>query len=204
MNYYNDELLKIKADWEGCMDCNLSDTRERQVWWRQIGVFKQHGVMLLGDCPGKIDELVGEPFLGAMGAVLDSLLEEIGINHAFITNSVLCRSKRHREPKAQELEACEGRLQRTICAVKPHVIVSFGKTPYLWLCHRITMGNRQFKYKEILDNKPVSVLSVNGVKSYIVPTYSIRFLVRRSWVMKYIIKSLSFAKILMDFPMKDD
>src|SRR5688500_19694680 len=93
--------------------------------------------MLVGEQPGDAEDLAGHPFVGPAGRLLDSALEEAGIDRSqvYVTNVVKHfkwepRGKRriHKKPNAREVAACFPWLQAEIALVKPQVIVLLGAT----------------------------------------------------------------------------
>jgi DNA polymerase len=95
-------------------------------------------VMLVGEQPGDQEDRQGHPFVGPSGKLLDTALEEAGIdrNRVYITNSVkhfkfvvIERGRRlHKKPSAGEIRACNPWLQEEIRLLKPRVIVALGAT----------------------------------------------------------------------------
>ena len=70
-------------------------------------------VMFVGEQPGDKEDLSGKPFVGPAGRLLDTLLEEVGIerDRYYVTNAVkhfkfVPRGKRrlHQRPNAHEIE----------------------------------------------------------------------------------------------------
>jgi DNA polymerase len=93
--------------------------------------------MFVGEQPGNDEDLVGKPFVGPAGRLLDKALEEAGIDRTetYVTNVVKHfkwepRGKRriHSKPNAQEIAACRPWLDAEIDLVKPDVIVCLGAT----------------------------------------------------------------------------
>jgi DNA polymerase len=94
--------------------------------------------MLVGEQPGDQEDRQGHPFVGPSGKLLDTALEEAGIdrNRVYITNSVkhfkfvvIERGRRlHKKPNAGEIRACNPWLQEEIRLLKPRVIVALGAT----------------------------------------------------------------------------
>jgi DNA polymerase len=84
--------------------------------------------MLVGEAPGKNEDLQGEPFVGAAGQLLDELLGGIGIrrDEAYITNVLKCRPPGNRDPKDDEIDACKGYLREQIRMIHPDVVVTLG------------------------------------------------------------------------------
>src|ERR1044071_6284340 len=94
-------------------------------------------VMFIGEQPGNEEDLTGKPFVGPAGRLLDSALEEAGIDRkqTYVTNVVKHfkwepRGKRriHKKPNATEIAACRPWLRAEIAVVKPDVIVALGAT----------------------------------------------------------------------------
>src|SRR6266496_391489 len=94
-------------------------------------------VMLIGEQPGDREDLVGRPFVGPAGRVLDEALAAAGIDRGrvYVTNVVkhfkwMRRGKRriHKRPAAEEIAACRPWLDAEIRVVKPEVIVCLGAT----------------------------------------------------------------------------
>ena len=89
-------------------------------------------VMLVGEAPGRQEDLEGKPFVGYSGRILDSALSKAGIKRSdiFITNVVKCRPPNNRRPQSNELIACMGHLERQISLVSPQIICILGNTAY--------------------------------------------------------------------------
>ena len=84
--------------------------------------------MLVGEAPGKNEDLQGEPFVGAAGQLLDQLLGEIGIERreVYIANVLKCRPPGNRDPRDDEIDACKGYLREQIRLIRPDVVVTLG------------------------------------------------------------------------------
>jgi DNA polymerase len=85
--------------------------------------------MFIGEGPGFHENEQGKPFVGPAGQFLDELLEHIGMDRkdVFIGNVVKCRPPGNRDPKPEELAACDPYLERQIQAINPKVIVTLGR-----------------------------------------------------------------------------
>lgn len=84
--------------------------------------------MLVGEAPGKNEDLQGEPFVGAAGQLLDELLGGIGIarENVYIANVLKCRPPGNRDPREEEIDSCKGYLREQIRMIHPEVVVTLG------------------------------------------------------------------------------
>lgn len=108
-----------------CTQCGLAETRTQVVF----GVGDPEArLMFVGEAPGKNEDLQGEPFVGAAGKLLDSLLEEIDLRRSevYIANVLKCRPPGNRDPRPDEIDACKGYLREQIRLVAPEVVMTLG------------------------------------------------------------------------------
>lgn len=119
------ELDTLRITAESCTDCRLAETRTNVVF----GVGSPNAdVMIVGEAPGKNEDLQGEPFVGAAGRLLDSLLSEVGIerDQVYIANVLKCRPPGNRDPRPDEIDACKGYLRTQLELIAPTVVVTLG------------------------------------------------------------------------------
>jgi DNA polymerase len=85
--------------------------------------------MIVGEAPGFNEDRQGEPFVGAAGKLLDTLLSRIGMSRAdvYITNVLKCRPPMNRDPMPSEAEACSPYLKRQLELVQPKVVLILGR-----------------------------------------------------------------------------
>ncbi len=119
------ELETLRATAEACQACRLAETRTNVVFGSGS---PDADVMIIGEAPGKNEDLQGEPFVGAAGKLLDSLMEEAGIqrDQVYIANVLKCRPPGNRDPRHDEIDACKGYLRRQLELVEPTVVVTLG------------------------------------------------------------------------------
>ena len=121
-------LLEVVAEevWV-CTKCPLSEGRTKAVPGEGRGDAR---VMIVGEAPGRNEDIEGRPFVGDAGQNLDRLLSRAGLtrDEVFITNVVKCRPPENRRPRREELVACHPYLRRQIDAVRPAFIVLLGDT----------------------------------------------------------------------------
>ena len=119
------ELELLAAEAAGCIRCRLSESRTQVVFG--VGAFDAD-VMLVGEAPGRNEDLQGEPFVGAAGKLLDRLLGEIGLERddVYIANVIKCRPPGNRDPRPDEIDSCKGYLRTQLTLVDPRVVVTLG------------------------------------------------------------------------------
>ena len=108
-----------------CTQCGLAESRTNVVF----GVGDQTArLMIVGEAPGKNEDLQGEPFVGAAGHLLDELLAGIDVTRpeVYIANVLKCRPPANRDPRPDEIEACKPYLQNQIRMIGPEVVMTLG------------------------------------------------------------------------------
>lgn len=118
-------LAEIREEVSACKACSLCEGRTNVVF----GEGNPHArVMIIGEAPGKNEDLQGKPFVGAAGKFLDELLEVAGLKRedVFIANVLKCRPPSNRNPKPEEIEACATFLRQQTQTISPDVIVTLG------------------------------------------------------------------------------
>jgi len=120
-------LELIEKDLIGCERCGLSEARTKIVFGHGN---PQAKIMLIGDGPGKEEDLEGKPFVGAAGQLLSKILEAAEINRedVYIANVVKCRPPNNRVPNRKEAAACLPWLWQQIETIRPQIIVLLGST----------------------------------------------------------------------------
>jgi len=86
-------------------------------------------ILIVGEAPGFNEDRQGEPFVGAAGKLLDTLLARIGLSRpdVYITNVLKCRPPMNRDPMPNEAEACSPYLKRQLELVQPKVVLILGR-----------------------------------------------------------------------------
>lgn len=86
-------------------------------------------LMFIGEAPGKKEDLLGEPFVGAAGKFLNEMLSEINLERkdVFIGNVLKHRPPQNRDPKPSEIEACWPYLAKQIEIINPKLIIFLGR-----------------------------------------------------------------------------
>ncbi|MFP3157473.1 MAG: type-4 uracil-DNA glycosylase [Caldivirga sp.] len=161
-----EELRRISEEIEACSKCPLHLTRRRAV----PGEGNPNAeVMLIGEAPGEVEDETGRPFVGAAGKLLNSLLQDIGVDRSslYITNVVKCRPPNNRDPTDEEINACKPYLIRQIAVVRPRRIVTLGRHST-----RVILGLGGLRVSEISRVRGrVFKVAIAGVEVEVYPTY---------------------------------
>jgi uracil-DNA glycosylase len=117
-----DELRVQLAAFDGC---NLKFTAKNLVF---SDGNPDADLMLVGEAPGRDEDLQGLPFVGRSGQLLDRMLKAIGRDRstAYIANTVPWRPPGNRTPTPIETEICRPFIERQIELAAPKVLVALG------------------------------------------------------------------------------
>jgi len=115
-----------------CQLCPLGATRTKFVF----GVGNPNAdLMLIGEAPGRNEDLQGEPFVGRAGQLLDKILAAIELSReeVYIANVLKCRPPNNRDPLKSESDTCQPYLKQQIELIKPKLILALGRVSGAWL-----------------------------------------------------------------------
>ena len=86
-------------------------------------------VVLIGEAPGKNEDLSGEPFVGAAGKFLDEMLASVALKREdiYITNIVKYRPPENRDPLPSEKAEFWPYLLKQLSIIQPQIIVTLGR-----------------------------------------------------------------------------
>lgn len=118
-------FIELRDTALACTACRLAETRTNVVFGVGDPAAK---LMLVGEAPGKNEDLQGEPFVGAAGQLLDELLAGIGVprREVYIANVLKCRPPGNRDPREDEIDSCKGYLREQIRMIHPEVVLTLG------------------------------------------------------------------------------
>ncbi len=119
-------LKQVFAQAQGCVRCaELAATRRSVVFGAGNA---DADLMFVGEAPGASEDQQGLPFVGRAGKLLETLLNEIGMERkdVFIANTLKCRPPGNRDPLPVEIENCREYLYRQVELIQPRVICSLG------------------------------------------------------------------------------
>lgn len=120
---------------EECTKCDLHKVRRKIVSGRGDLPAK---LLFMGEAPGKREDLMGQPFIGKAGQLLDCLIEDAARLERvpeppyFIINTVFCHptdkiAGANREPTPEEILACYPNVMRLVNRVKPMFVIFLGR-----------------------------------------------------------------------------
>jgi uracil-DNA glycosylase len=117
-----EELRQAMAAFDGC---NLKFTAKNLVF---ADGNPDADLMLVGEAPGRDEDLEGLPFVGRSGQLLDRILAAIGRDRqsAYIANVIPWRPPGNRTPTPHETEICRPFIERQIELASPKVLVTLG------------------------------------------------------------------------------
>ncbi len=117
-----DELKTMIEAYDGC---GLKKTATQVVFSDGVPGSR---VMLVGEAPGRDEDIQGKPFVGKSGQLLDLMLKAIGLDRSavYIANTIYWRPPGNRPPTAEESAQCLPFIRRQIELAKPEIIVFVG------------------------------------------------------------------------------
>ncbi len=120
------QLDELYREVNQCQRCSLAKSRTKAVPGEGP---EDAEIMFIGEAPGFHEDQQGRPFVGAAGHFLEQLLTSIGLTRrdVYICNVIKCRPPGNRDPRPDEIEACEEYLERQIALIKPKLIVTLGR-----------------------------------------------------------------------------
>lgn len=150
-----------------CQACGLASTRTNVVVWRGS---VPAPLLFIGEGPGRDEDLLGKPFVGRSGQLLELLLTAFGLDEGLyhIANTVKCRPPGNRNPLDEEIAACRALLDEQMKMVEPKVIVLLGGVAY-----------RQFTG----DKTPISKMRGRFFESegrFVMPTFHPAYVLRNN------------------------
>ncbi len=118
-------LSQLQTLVEQCELCELARTRGKVVFGEGN---PSPILMIIGEAPGREEDIQGRPFVGRSGELLTKMLRAININRkeVFITSVIKCRPPGNRTPSKKEINTCMPYLTRQIELLCPSIILCLG------------------------------------------------------------------------------
>lgn len=137
---------EYKARWSDCRACRLSECRSRIVLCRGI---LPADILFIGEAPGGSEDVLGRPFSGPAGNLLDSILSSVHTDLERIlkdgyskpslafTNLIGCipkdlQGRKIVEPEPETIKACSPRLNELVRLAQPTAVVMVGRLAAKW------------------------------------------------------------------------
>lgn len=162
-----ESLAAVAEMLQACRRCDLWRDATQAV----AGQGPSHApLMFVGEQPGDVEDLSGQPFVGPAGQLLDRALAEAGVarTDCYVTNAVKHfkyepRGKRriHQRPNAGEVKACRWWLDHERRLVKPQVIVALGATAASSVFGRAVSVTRERGPVREIDGGAVGFITVH-------------------------------------------
>lgn len=121
------DLAALSAAVHACTACGLCSARQQAIMGEGV---TQPAIMVVGEAPGEQDDRQGQAFVGRPGVLLDNMLAAIqsGRGHdAYVTTIIKCRPTGNRNPRPEEVAACQPYLMREIALQQPFTILALGR-----------------------------------------------------------------------------
>jgi uracil-DNA glycosylase len=119
-------LQEVHEYWKEHCVCVLKETATQAV----PGDGNPHAdIVFIGEAPGKSEDQIGKPFVGAAGKFLAEMLASINLKRedVYITNIVKYRPPNNRDPEPQEKEDCKEWLHEELSVIKPKLVIFLGR-----------------------------------------------------------------------------
>jgi uracil-DNA glycosylase len=118
-------LTELRQHLESFDGCALKATAKSLCFFRGTETAR---IAIIGEAPGRDEDIAGKPFVGRAGQLLDKMLAAIGLTEAdvHITNVVYWRPPGNRTPTPAETQICRPFLDRQLELVKPEFVLVLG------------------------------------------------------------------------------
>lgn len=118
-------LEDVKQELGDCQRCALGRLRTNLVFGEGN---PKSGLVFVGEAPGGDEDVQGRPFVGRAGQLLTRIIEAMDLKRkdVYICNILKCRPPGNRNPKPEEINACEPFLIKQLKVIKPQVICALG------------------------------------------------------------------------------
>ena len=119
-------MEQLKQEVLSCKKCELHNTRHNVIFGEGNPGAK---ILIIGEAPGHDEDMIGRPFVGKSGQLLDKILAACGFTreqHVYISNIVKCRPPGNRVPTDQEAKTCIPYLMKQIELIDPLILLPLG------------------------------------------------------------------------------
>lgn len=127
-------LPSLREAARACRACDLHCDATQTVFGEGP---PQARIVIVGEQPGDTEDIVGKPFVGPAGRLLDRSLAQAGLDRSaiYVTNVVkhfkfTTRGKRrlHSKPDSRQIFACRPWLEAELASIQPRAVMCLGVT----------------------------------------------------------------------------
>ena len=156
-----EKLNKLKIKISNIKNCELKQSAQNIVF--SDGNINSK-IMIIGEGPGASEDIVGKPFMGRAGKLLDKMLSSIKLNRdkVYISNVVNYRPPENRRPTETEIERYLPYLKSHIEIINPKILLLLGSTALNALIGDdviISKARGKWIQKNIGNSKPFIITS---------------------------------------------
>lgn len=157
-------LDQLRTACQDCRDCPIGEHATQAVFGEGPA---PAALMVVGEQPGDLEDLRGQPFVGPAGQLFNRAMLELGWDRQrfYVTNAVkhfkyTLRGKRrmHKTASQAEADACLSWLEAEIAQVQPRAIIALGATAARQLLGRpVSIGQAHDQWLSRDDGLPVLI-----------------------------------------------
>lgn len=180
----------VRGELGDCQRCPLGKVKTHIVFGEGN---EKANLVFVGEAPGADEDTQGRPFVGRAGQLLTKIISAMGLsrNDVYICNILKCRPPGNRNPKPDEIHACEPFLIKQLQAINPEVICALG-----------TFAAQTLLKKEV----PITALrgrfhSYQGIK--VMPTYHPAYLLRNAGAKKLVWEDMQMIMKMLGIEKKE-
>ena len=147
------KLIDLKEKIKSIEDCELKKFAKNIVF--NDGNPKSQ-IMLVGEGPGEKEDILGKPFVGEAGILLNKMLNAIKIKRedVYITNVVNYRPPNNRKPEISEINRYSVFLREHISIINPKILILMGSTAMEAIFgQKLKISKERGKWKDTIINQ---------------------------------------------------
>ncbi len=168
--YYKDKteaLDKLRHKIKSIEDCDLKKFAKNIVF--NDGQLSSP-IMIIGESPGEKEDIMGKPFVGDAGTLLNKMLSAIKIKRdsTYITNVINYKTPNNRKILPEEIRRYSLFLREHISIVDPKILILMGSTAMEALFgNRIKISKERGSWKEIIIHNKTYLTMITFHPAYL-------------------------------------
>lgn len=167
-----ESLKAVRDELVGASESPLYEHRVENRFFPVVGDGNPDAnIMFIGESPGKYEAEQGTSFSGPSGAVLDEMLNGIGLERddVYVTNVLLDCPESKRPPTHKEIEFYTPFVDRIIDIIQPAVIVPLGRFAVRYILEKLDLPEKRDKISD-LHGKLIKTEAHYG-EIHVIPMY---------------------------------